>query len=946
MASQATLELLVEMKGDAEKGLSSLGGTLKSLGGVALGVAAGGIAAVGATLISAVGDARQARQIFAQTEAVIKSTGGAAGVSAQQVADYASSLSAASGKSLFGDDQIEQSENLLLTFTNIKGKSLEAATAMSVDLAQAMGGEPKDAAIQLGKALNDPIKGISALTRIGVTFTDEQKAQIQTMQEAGDVAGAQGVILAELNKEFGGSAEAAAKADGGWAQFTDRLGEAKEALGTALLPLLGQLAGFLNDTVAPAVEAAAAAFAAWLADPATQAGLQAIGDAITTGIGVAFDFIANTAIPALLAAWAALQPAIETVSGLFTQAGDSASGMGATIETVIQTVIALAQAYAQVVAAELQVVAQFWQAHGAEITAFAQSAWSQISEIISLAMQLIQATIVPALQAIAGFIQAHGADIQNILSGAWTVISNVIGAALTLIKGLLTAALQAIQGDWSGAWSTIQGMSASFVSQIGSAIGGFLSMIAGLFGTTLSEIASTWVSNFNNLVSITETVAGQIVGVLEALPGQMVQIGADIINGIIQGVNNAAGQLYSALSDIATDALNAAKESLGISSPSRRMAIEVGRPIIEGIVAGISMASDLLTRAMDQTGLDLSGAFQEGAVDPASGLGELLIGGLQEGMESAFGDLLSQAEDMAKQLTHTIEDAWGISSPSQVWADAVGTPLVLGILEGLQSLWPDLVAALAGMGTDLVQQAQDMAAKVSDALAGAFDATASIDRQAARNIDAVSKLAADMQSGVQNALALAKEETDKIQDPVEAAKYFKMRSSQILELAKLQQDFNAAQAAGDDAKAASLAQQINYINEAQAAEQQGAAQRASTATSGTSGLVGQIQALLDAITITDETSPAAQAAFNMLYQLLAQLNAATGAGGWSGAGSGGNGFRAGEPSPNAGGLALAGKGGATFGAGAIVINPPMGTNPQQIAQMVMDEIRRRTGGRL
>ena len=88
---------------------------------------------------------------------------------------------------------------------------------MSVDLAQAMGGAPKDAAIQLGKALNDPIKGISALTRIGVTFTDEQKAQIKTMQEAGDMAGAQGVILAELNKEFGGSAQAAADADGGWA---------------------------------------------------------------------------------------------------------------------------------------------------------------------------------------------------------------------------------------------------------------------------------------------------------------------------------------------------------------------------------------------------------------------------------------------------------------------------------------------------------------------------------------------------------------------------------------------------------------------------------------------------------------------------------------------------------------------------------------------------------
>jgi phage-related minor tail protein len=212
-----------------------------------------------------IADAQENAKIQAQTASVLKSTGNAAGRTAEQIADYASSLSDAAGASLFGDDQIQQSENLLLTFTNIKGASLDAATAISVDMAQALGGAPKDSAIQLGKALNDPIKGITALTRVGVTFTDEQKAQIQAMQEAGDMAGAQGVILAELNKEFGGSAKAAADATGGWSEFNGRMGEAKEALGTALLPLLSQLAGVLLDTVLPVVEQAAAAFGPFVA---------------------------------------------------------------------------------------------------------------------------------------------------------------------------------------------------------------------------------------------------------------------------------------------------------------------------------------------------------------------------------------------------------------------------------------------------------------------------------------------------------------------------------------------------------------------------------------------------------------------------------------------------------------------------------------------------------
>ncbi len=235
-------------------------GALRAIGEGLVGLAVKGFGMLSDAVTDGIADARHNAEIQAQTAAVLKSTGEAAGVSADHIADYASALSDAAGKSLFGDDQIQQSTNLLLTFTNIKGATLDAATAISVDMAQAMGGAPKDAAIQLGKALNDPVKGITALSRVGVTFTDEQKAQIQAMQEAGDTAGAQAVILGELNKEFGGSAEAAATATGGWSEFNGRMGEAKEALGAAVLPLLTQLAGVLNDTILPIIEGAASAF--------------------------------------------------------------------------------------------------------------------------------------------------------------------------------------------------------------------------------------------------------------------------------------------------------------------------------------------------------------------------------------------------------------------------------------------------------------------------------------------------------------------------------------------------------------------------------------------------------------------------------------------------------------------------------------------------------------
>jgi hypothetical protein len=262
-ASDAVLRLLVTLKDEASSGLSSLGSTLGSLGTIAGGAALAGVAALGGAIVSGIGDAREAQQVMAQTEAVIKSTGGAAGYSAQQIADMAGSLSAASGQSLFGDDDIQRGQNMLLTFTNIK-ETLPDTTQTMLDMAQALGTDAGGAAVQLGKALNDPINGITALSRVGVTFTDQQKEQIKTMQNAGDMAGAQKVILAELNKEFGGSALAAAQADGGVAQFWDRIGEAKETLGAVLLPLLGQLMGILNDTLLPIVERGAEIFKDWV----------------------------------------------------------------------------------------------------------------------------------------------------------------------------------------------------------------------------------------------------------------------------------------------------------------------------------------------------------------------------------------------------------------------------------------------------------------------------------------------------------------------------------------------------------------------------------------------------------------------------------------------------------------------------------------------------------
>jgi len=162
--------------------------------------ALGAVTAVGAFFKSAVDEAAEAEQNIAQLENVIKSTGGAAGVTAESITSMASELQKIT---TFSDDAIIAGDNLLLTFTNIGKDVFPDATKTMLDMSQALGQDISSSAIQLGKALNDPINGITALSRVGVSFTEEQKEMIKTLVEAGKTEEAQTVILEELQKEFG-----------------------------------------------------------------------------------------------------------------------------------------------------------------------------------------------------------------------------------------------------------------------------------------------------------------------------------------------------------------------------------------------------------------------------------------------------------------------------------------------------------------------------------------------------------------------------------------------------------------------------------------------------------------------------------------------------------------------------------------------------------------------
>lgn len=177
--------------------------------------------------------------------AVFEATGGAAGLSTKEVADFASQMQQLTN---FEDDATVASAAVLGAFTNIKGDQFTDTLKAAMDMSTIMGGDLKSNVELLGKALNNPAEGLAKLARSGVQVSDAEEKKIVALQKSGDLVGAQTATLEALQSRFGGAAEAVASP---WQILTNNLGDVSEMIGSALLPGFNVLVGAANSMLQP-----------------------------------------------------------------------------------------------------------------------------------------------------------------------------------------------------------------------------------------------------------------------------------------------------------------------------------------------------------------------------------------------------------------------------------------------------------------------------------------------------------------------------------------------------------------------------------------------------------------------------------------------------------------------------------------------------------------------
>ena len=240
--------------------------------------------------------------------------------------------------------------------------------------------------------------------------------------------------------------------------------------------------------------------------------------------------------------------------------------------------------------------------------------------IITLAKGLIQA--IPTLIA----------NIPQILRAMWNAFTafNWISLGGTLVSS--------IGGAIKGGAGTLFSAAKSLCTAILNALANLPTFLFNAGATAIVHMIQGFRSAWGVITSIGGRIVVAIISGLASLASNMWSkakgaisrmksaftsggwgsIGTHIISGIIRGIAGAAGRLFSAMKNLASRALKSAKKALGIESPSKIFAAEVGHFIPSGIALGVERNEGVLTTSMKHAAGTMTDAFNPNLVRTAN----------------------------------------------------------------------------------------------------------------------------------------------------------------------------------------------------------------------------------------------------------------------------------------------------------------------------------------
>lgn len=317
-----------------------------------------------------------------------------------------------------------------------------------------------------------------------------------------------------------------------------------------LMPLITQIGNLIADNWQPILAGVAGVLGVVI--------VSAIASAIAAIVSIAAPIIAAIAIGAAL-----YKAYTENFLG---------------IATVVNAVINGVQ---KVITAVMTIVLAFWKQNGEDIMQTADSAFNQVLDIVSGVMNIIGTVISSVLNFVANFWLNHKTLVVGYVTALWNVVSGLFQAGLDIIEGLVKIVTGIINGDWQ-----------TFADGCAQVVTGLFDALKTIVTDGLDLLFKSW--------QLTITAIDDLLG---GFISRALELGGNIIQGVVDGVKNGASALSDAVTNAASDAFNAAKDFLGISSPSTLMYDKVGIDMMLGWIRAITDSKSMLNDAIASAGL-------------------------------------------------------------------------------------------------------------------------------------------------------------------------------------------------------------------------------------------------------------------------------------------------------------------------------------------------------
>jgi len=683
-----------------EKATSGLGKTLGDVGKTAAGFALGaGITQAPAFLFDAAKAAADDAASMAQLEQAVTNAEGSYAAHAEAI----NAAIAAGQAKAFSDDE---SRAALAVLTAQLGDADEAMSRLSLaqDLARGTGMSLEAAAKLLGKTSDE---NTNTLKKYGVTLGENATAQ--------DVMNA-------VDQKFGGQAAAFAESGAGqFAIMNDQLGEAKEALGAQLLPVLVAFTGLMTATLIPALNAVVASFAPLGAIVGSF--VEAIGGATPILIALAPVLVAIGAavlasvVPAMIT-WvtttyaqvvamtllnASLLPIIAialaigvAIAALYLAWSTNFLGIQEITASVVDAVVAAFNWVVSALSTALDAILSAWNAAWPVMQAVIETVWAAISAAVTTYITVVRTVIEAALGVIQAIWNAVWPVLQAVVEAVWPVIAAVVGTYIAAAQAAIETGLAAMQAIWNAVWPVMQAVIEAVWPVIASVVTTYIGAAQAAISTAIDVIRGVW-AFWQEAQTTIETVWAAISSTVSAAATAIAGFIGTMKDAVITHIGGMVSSVQGFIEDMVTT----------VTGFFQTLYDDVTGKVGELVDEAVRLIGALPGEALAALG-DLSTTLYSAGVDLIQGLTQGIIDTAKAAIDAVVG-VVGGIVDAAK-------GAAGIHSPSTVFKE-IGSDAILGFIIGMDAEKQAAVSKAAEIAMAVIDVVRAMLALGRDILA-------------------------------------------------------------------------------------------------------------------------------------------------------------------------------------------------------------------------------------